>query len=498
MRYTLLDFHERLNFLIERRRYTVTRFKHHGTTKLTALFLALGLLWGGQLIFSRETGLDGLFKWAIKNYLDGKYREAAKDLELLLSYCDEDNNELKGKIYLLLGAVNEQLGNIPEAKKNYQLAGELLPDPAIEKVDLTSLKEYRRIVMNKQKPLESGIIEKPTAKPKKRKSSSLSYLVLGGIVIAGVAALLLLKKDKPAAVAKYYLSLHINGSGSVHRSPGGNPYAEGQIVTLTAGLNNGWQFDGWGGDLTGMENPTTIIMNSDKDVTANFSEITPGYYSLAVSIMGQGNVSLDPAGGTYLPGTMVRLRAIPALGWEFYRWYVDLDVSENPTNIIMDSHKNVTAMFIETNGINKIVGYPEVFSSIATNRNRLAMPVTMPENGTINSITMYHLGGTGRMILAVYDGESLPQNRLSVTPETNVGSSDGWQTITLSSPVSVRAGQIIWLAWVYENNPGIAYKSGTPGRAYSSAGWGAGMPEQFGLSYPSNLINSIYATYTPD
>ena len=475
----------------------MTWFKHRWTTKWVALFLALGLLRGGQMIYPRETGLEGLFKWAVKNYLDGKYREAAKDLELLLSYCDEGHKELKGKIYLLLGAVHEQLGNIPEARKNYQLSSELLPDPSIEKVDLTTLKEYQRIIMNKQKPVVPGIIEKPKAKPQKKKSSTLLFVV-AGVVIAGVTALLLLKKDKPATTVKYTLTTNTVGQGSISLSPPGGNYEEDTLVTLTASPGIGWQFNGWSGDIFGMENPITIIMNSDMHVTANFTEITPGYYTLAVSITGQGNVTLDPTGGTYLAGTMVRLTAAPDPGWEFYRWYGDLSDSENPTNIMMDSYKNVTAAFLETSAVNKTIGHFVVLSRITTNRRRIAMSVTMPEDGTINSITMYHLSGTGGMFLGVYDGEQFPENRLSQTPETTVNSSDGWQTINLTSPLSIRDGQTIWLAWVYENNPGIAFETNSSSSFYSTGGWAPGLPEQFGTRYPSDQFYSIYATYTPD
>lgn len=474
----------------------MTGFKHHCTTKGIALFLAVGLLWGGQSIFPRETNLDGLFKWSIKDYLEGKYREVSKDLELLLSYCDEDHNQLKGKIYLLLGAVHEQLDDIPEARKYYHLSREISKTLSIESVDFTFLKEYQRIFNNKQKPAEPGIIEKPKAKPAKRKPSVL-LLILGGVVIAGVAALLLLKKNKPAAAVKYNLTTHTAGQGSIELSPPGDRYNEGTSVTLTANPDNGWRFDGWSGDFTGKENPITIIMNSDKDITASFTELTPGYYSLTAAIMGQGSVTLDPAGGIYSAGTMVKLTATPGSGWEFYQWYGDLNVSENPTNIIMDSYKNVIAAFIDTSGVNKIIGHIVVFPEITTNRSLSAMPFTMRENGTIHSITMYHLGGTGRMILAVYDGGDFPGNRLSLTPETNVSSSDGWQTIDLASPVTVQGGQTIWLAWVYQNNPGIAHESGTPGRVYSDIGWGGGMPEQFGTSFPTEQIYSIYATYTP-
>jgi uncharacterized repeat protein (TIGR02543 family) len=499
IRYMLSGFHKPQKFLIELRRNTVTCFKHHWTTKWIALMLAVGLLWGGQLIFPRESGLEGLFKWAVKNYLDGKYREVVKDLELLLSYCDEGHKELKGKIYLLMGAVHEQLGNIQEARKNYQLSLDLLETPSIEGIDFTSLEEYQRTIMNKKKPLAPGIIEKPKAKPEKKRSSSLAYMVIGGVVIAMAVVLLSSNRDKRPTVTYYELFLYTNGSGSINNYPGRMDFAAGTQVRLTAEPDIGWQFAGWGGDLTGNENPVTITMNSDKYITANFTEITPGYYGLAVSIMGQGSVTLDPAGGSYLPGTTVKLTAIPGPGWEFYSWYGDLSVSENPVNIMMDFYKSVTAAFIEASGPTKIVGHILVFSRISTNRSRMAMPFTMPEDGTINSITMYHLGGSGRMILAVYDGEDLPENRLGVTVETNINSSDGWQTINLTSPATVRGGQTIWLAWVYSTNPGIALGEGSPAKVDSAISWVGGMPEQFGTSYyGSPQIISIYATYTPD
>ncbi|UCH92530.1 MAG: SUMF1/EgtB/PvdO family nonheme iron enzyme [Candidatus Aminicenantes bacterium] len=173
------------------------RFQRHWATKWITLFLAIFLLWGNQWIFPRETRLKGLFQMVLKNYLEGRYREVIKDLGLLLSYCDEqreEHKELRGKIYLLLGAVYEQLGNLREARKNYQLSRELLENPSIEGIDLTYLKEYQHIIMDKQKPVAPGVIEKPAAK--KKKPVSLLYLVLGGVVIAGVVTVLVLNKKK--------------------------------------------------------------------------------------------------------------------------------------------------------------------------------------------------------------------------------------------------------------------------------------------------------------
>jgi hypothetical protein len=146
----------------------------------------------------------------------------------------------------------------------------------------------------------------------------------------------------------------------------------------------------------------------------------------------------------------------------------------------------------------KRVGKPTIFGNTSTNNNRRAMPFTMPENGTIESVTMYHTGGSGSMILGVYDGEGAPQNRLGVTATTTVSGSTGWQTIDLTSPAFVAGGSTVWLAWVYESNPGIAYQTGTPDRADAGVGWSGGMPDPFGSSTTASYLYSIYATYTVD
>lgn len=144
------------------------------------------------------------------------------------------------------------------------------------------------------------------------------------------------------------------------------------------------------------------------------------------------------------------------------------------------------------------VGNTTVFGSNSTSANRRAMPYTMPETGIISSISMYHQGGSGDMILAVYDGtSSAPGSRIATTSATPVSSSTGWQTINLTSSVTVTGGSTIWLAWVYESNPGIAYSSGSPGRAQASATWSGGMPSSFGSSSTANYLYSIYATYAP-
>ncbi|MFC2080956.1 chondroitinase-B domain-containing protein [Bacteroidota bacterium] len=70
-----------------------------------------------------------------------------------------------------------------------------------------------------------------------------------------------------------YLSVN-SGSGSIILDPPGWMYEPGTKVVLTAvpPLHN--TFLEWGGDLTGNDNPDTLVMNSNKNVTAYFESIS--------------------------------------------------------------------------------------------------------------------------------------------------------------------------------------------------------------------------------
>jgi len=69
---------------------------------------------------------------------------------------------------------------------------------------------------------------------------------------------------------KYTLSISTIGQGTVNKNPNQNTYAYGTTVQLTAVPSSGWDFNSWGVDITGGNNPATIIINSNKAVTAKF------------------------------------------------------------------------------------------------------------------------------------------------------------------------------------------------------------------------------------
>ena len=73
---------------------------------------------------------------------------------------------------------------------------------------------------------------------------------------------------------KYYLSTSAvpAGGGSIATSQPG-PYDALTLVTVTAQPNAGYSFSGFSGDLSG-SSPGSIMMNSNKSVTANFTQST--------------------------------------------------------------------------------------------------------------------------------------------------------------------------------------------------------------------------------
>jgi len=142
------------------------------------------------------------------------------------------------------------------------------------------------------------------------------------------------------------------------------------------------------------------------------------------------------------------------------------------------------------------VGNTEVYTSSTSVANLRAMPVTFTEDGDIQSISIYHNGGTGNVLLGVYsDASGSPASLLGVTSSTPINASVGWQIVSLTSAVSVTNGQTVWLAWVFQNNPGVRYTTGTPARAQATTTWSAGMTNPFGTANFANYKYSIYCTY---
>lgn len=154
----------------------------------------------------------------------------------------------------------------------------------------------------------------------------------------------------PRAVT-YTLTMEVNGNGSTIPSVGSHTYDAGTVVDISATPDTGWEFNSWSGDVTNpSSSSTTVTIDADKSVIANFIEISPVIYTLTLTCEpnGGGSLTLSPTaeGNQYEAGTSVELTATPADGYVFDTWSGDLNGSTNPASVSMDSDKEVIANFV--------------------------------------------------------------------------------------------------------------------------------------------------------
>ncbi len=141
------------------------------------------------------------------------------------------------------------------------------------------------------------------------------------------------------------LTLNTSGNGTITPNPAKTAYSNGESVTLTASPGPNWSFVSWSGGATGTANPTTIVMDGDKTVTATFLE---NIYTLttAVDPAGSGSITVSPPKSTYYQGEVVTLTPMPADGFTFAGWAGDLTGTANPGQLTMTKSSTVTAKFV--------------------------------------------------------------------------------------------------------------------------------------------------------
>ena len=145
----------------------------------------------------------------------------------------------------------------------------------------------------------------------------------------------------------YTLTTSANPADGGTVSPSTQQYDEGKTATITATASSEYVFQSWSG-ATGSTNSTSVVMNSDKSVTANFVKKK---YALTTTVEGEGTVTekVIKAGAAtdYNSGTIVELTAVPSGEWLFVEWKGDVTGTVNPTQITIDKAKSVTAVFVK-------------------------------------------------------------------------------------------------------------------------------------------------------
>jgi hypothetical protein len=169
-------------------------------------------------------------------------------------------------------------------------------------------------------------------------------------------------KSVTATFAGYVLvSVSLEGDGLVTSQSGGIRCAgfrfcnvffpSGETITLTATPDEGWRFEGWGGDCAGSAGTCTVTADVPRSVTVRFSEIQ---FRLDVRKTGEGTVVSAPArldcgpscSAMFGTRTPVTLLARPAPGWRLARWTgACADAVGSPCFVTVDREQTVGAIF---------------------------------------------------------------------------------------------------------------------------------------------------------
>jgi len=154
------------------------------------------------------------------------------------------------------------------------------------------------------------------------------------------------------------LSYNLTTDSTTHGSvttpgEGTSSYDCGTVVDLVAEPEEGYRFVDWTGDITAIADDedatTTITMNDNYSVTANFEQTSP-QFDLTISSTAGGTVTAPGEGTfTYDQGTGVNLVAEAEEGYRFVNWTGDVDaiarVNAASTNITMNNDYAITANF---------------------------------------------------------------------------------------------------------------------------------------------------------
>jgi len=104
-------------------------------------------------------------------------------------------------------------------------------------------------------------------------------------------------------------------NGIIEFDPPGGVYEEGTVVTVRAKRDFGYEFSGWSGDISDIQNPVTVTMNADKSITADFIYVGSEKIVFATNCGGEAYRSDEgvyytadskyAGGGTYSGGSAI-------------------------------------------------------------------------------------------------------------------------------------------------------------------------------------------------
>ncbi|MFZ3275244.1 MAG: ice-binding family protein [Lutibacter sp.] len=203
-------------------------------------------------------------------------------------------------------------------------------------------------------------------------------------------------------------------NGSVVKNPNNTTYNNGDNVELTATPDSGYEFLNWTGDATGTNNPLTVLMNGNKNITANFTAVIPpvnaglcpnpavdlgmaGNYAIlaesAISTTGvtsvTGDMGISPLAASFITGFGLTLHSSGTYSTSTLvngKIYAADYTAPTPSNLTT-TVANMHTAFTTANGL-----APDRTEYLAGNLNNVTLPAGVYKYGTglllSNTITL--------------------------------------------------------------------------------------------------------------
>lgn len=226
---------------------------------------------------------------------------------------------------------------------------------------------------------------------------------------------------------QYTLAVTISPAigGSVSKLPDQSQYASGTNVVLTANPASGYQFTRWEGDVTGMSNPATVMMNGNKNVMAVFTGVNPliqlsktnltftatiggtAPSSQTVSITNGGTGTLSELSRSYIPAGTLPMWMGSNLNQTTAPAVLTVSVSmKNPSGGTIGAGTYSTRIAINSTNANNSPQYIDVTFTI--------QPQVLPRSITLinNSSTSVQLKDIVRIKVARYENGVFVRNDL--------------------------------------------------------------------------------------
>ncbi len=145
---------------------------------------------------------------------------------------------------------------------------------------------------------------------------------------------------------QYALTMVVNpgGGGTITPAVGLHNYDSNTVVSVTATPSSGYRFVNWTGGVTNPNSTsTTVTMNGNKTITANFAR----QYTLTMAVNPGGGTTTPAVGPhNYDANTVVSITATPSSGYRFVDWTGGVaNPNSASTTVTMNSNKTITANF---------------------------------------------------------------------------------------------------------------------------------------------------------